>query len=929
MRVRAHRVGYNRTERPGTAAPTLMIDRPPLTATLNELAAALDLEQARSSVHAVGASTAILLERGPVPFGDHVAPLPPSNRAQHWADERRREPGRPTWIGWPLAHGHRRVAGIHHAVHAALLVAPARRHGTGLTAGGPAVVNDAALDLLEIPADEQALLHAELDPLLQAGAPVAELVAVLHRRRLAPSGQRTELAPVDHASAVSATALAWVGVIDDAPDLAARQRDLRALAAAATAATDDSPLWQRIGRPIRVGDPVAPAALPAVVEPQPALLPVTRAQEQVVAASRERMLTVATGAPGSGRTRTAVHVALAAVAAGERALVLVADPRHAAALHEQLGAVHPGAFPLLATGQGAQATLARTIDRALHHPVDGFDDPELADAAWARAATRIRPAYARRAARLANEQALAQARRDRRDAAWVLNRARRRSDHVGEDVDAAGELELGPFDHARLEAELPDARAAVAGWRAAAGRGPRDRLDRRGAHRRARRAVERLLATVDGEHREAWAAAVERDELDVVLDGAEALARYATASATVDALQAELDGRTDDDELCAEIDASYASRLGPSLSLSRARWAAGLQARAEGRVPARRFQLALVERQPGNGNGNGTRSGTGDGEVPTRIEPEALEAFPLWVATPAGASTALPLVADLFDVVVVDDADRLDLAEGLPALARARRVVVTGAAGPASGSTRDTVWAGAAAVAADHGDAPCELDAPFRPPTLVAAFVDDHLEGPVIGTPTAPSTPTPRVTADPPALGWLDHAGGFAPGPGRRSGTNAGEAIAVVELVTELLAGRPAPIGPRLATDGSDTIDLRDVTTDAVAVVAPLAAQRAVLRDLLRERFGGRVTVAGYDDVDALECDVVICSPAVGVGAPDELVAYATDRTGLAAALRRARQRVIVVGDHGWFVAGTTPLAALARSAVALEPGSRARRAVG
>jgi hypothetical protein len=816
------------------------------------------------------------------------------------------------------------------------------------------VINDAALDLLDLPADEQHLLHRELDPLLARRAPLDDLVAVLDRRGLAPGTRRTHLAPVDHAGAVSATALAWVGRLDDVPELAARHRDLLALAADAAPSADEAgpaadhrgtaervadgrpagsepaPLWARVARAASGDADLAasrPVSLP-VVEPQPALLTISRAQEQVVAASREHPLAIALGAPGSGKSHAVINVALTAVALGDRALVIAPDRHLAAALHEQLRSVHPGAFPLLALGARSRAPLGRAIDRALRHPVDGFDDLELAEAAWSRAAGRIRPTYARHAARESNERTLADALADQ-DAlgrqlldllatppAAPAPGADPRTD-PRTDPEVASVIDPAAIDHGRLVHHLPGARDAVQTWAAAAGRGPRDRFDRRTARRQARRSVEPLLGTVDGELRERWRTAIERDDLAGVVDGAELLDRYLTAVSTVDALRTELEARPDAESLATEIDASYAARLGPSVSLSRARWAARLEPRANGRVSARRFQLAVADQR---GTGAEARTRARD----LRVDAETLDAFPLWVATPDGASTFLPLIADLFDVVVIDGAHSIDVGRGLPLLARARRAVLVGQIPqerPVGHGCSTILDAGLVALDLAGGTA-IRLDAPYRPPAPVAAYIAEHVTP--AGEPDV--APSSRRAPASPALAWLDHAGGFSAGPGGRSGRNAGEAIAVVELVAELLAGhRVAP--PRRPDD--DTIELRDVAIEAIAVVAPLSAHRAVLRDVLRERFGGRVTVVGFDELAGLERDIIVVAPAIGPDAPDDLVAYATDREALAATLGRARSRVVVVGDRSWFAAGTTALAPLARTAPVVQPAALAHRAAG
>jgi len=55
-----------------------------------------------------------------------------------------------------------------------------------------------------------------------------------------------------------------------------------------------------------------------------------------------------------------------------------------------------------------------------------------------------------------------------------------------------------------------------------------------------------------------------------------------------------------------------------------------------------------------------------------------LKAMPLWFASLGNLTRSLPMEKDLFDVVIFDEASQCNLASSLPALARAKRVVVTG-----------------------------------------------------------------------------------------------------------------------------------------------------------------------------------------------------------------------------------------------------------
>jgi len=52
--------------------------------------------------------------------------------------------------------------------------------------------------------------------------------------------------------------------------------------------------------------------------------------------------------------------------------------------------------------------------------------------------------------------------------------------------------------------------------------------------------------------------------------------------------------------------------------------------------------------------------------------------FPIWLTTIADASEVLPLQAELFDLVIIDEATQCDMASCLPVLQRARRAVIVG-----------------------------------------------------------------------------------------------------------------------------------------------------------------------------------------------------------------------------------------------------------
>jgi superfamily I DNA and/or RNA helicase len=51
---------------------------------------------------------------------------------------------------------------------------------------------------------------------------------------------------------------------------------------------------------------------------------------------------------------------------------------------------------------------------------------------------------------------------------------------------------------------------------------------------------------------------------------------------------------------------------------------------------------------------------------------------PIWLMSPLSVSDTLPLAADLFDVVIFDEASQIPVEEAVPALYRAPQIIVVG-----------------------------------------------------------------------------------------------------------------------------------------------------------------------------------------------------------------------------------------------------------
>lgn len=127
---------------------------------------------------------------------------------------------------------------------------------------------------------------------------------------------------------------------------------------------------------------VAPAAAEEVGATSPVRL--TRAQAQVVVRARSTPVTVVSGPPGTGKTHTAVAVALDAVARGETVLMATRSTEAADVLAAHLER-EPGPDPVLFGGSTRARRLARVLAEGLAQP----GDPEVAAraqqaAAWER-----------------------------------------------------------------------------------------------------------------------------------------------------------------------------------------------------------------------------------------------------------------------------------------------------------------------------------------------------------------------------------------------------------------------------------------------------------------------------------------------------------------------------------------------------------------
>ena len=268
-----------------------------------------------------------------------------------------------------------------------------------------------------------------------------------------------------------------------------------------------------------------------------------------------------------------------------------------------------------------------------------------------------------------------------------------------------------------------------------------------------------------------------------------------------------------------------------------------------------------------------------------------------------------PGLADALDLLVVDEAGQLSLANVLAVSGSARRLVllgdpqqltqpVRGIHPPGAGvSALDHVLGGRATIAPGCG---VLLDTTYRMHPAIAAFVSDlAYDGRVT---VAPGRERQRVDSAGPLAGyglrWVPVPAGAGEGGSAGTGRSAGAdgARAVVGLVAALLAD-----GRWTDHTGAE----RPLAPADVLVLAPANAQVRRLRAALASLAGGRdVRVGTVDVMQGAQAPVVLVDlTATGSGGTGPRgAAFALDRHRVTVALSRAMALVAVLADPALLV---------------------------
>ena len=359
----------------------------------------------------------------------------------------------------------------------------------------------------------------------------------------------------------------------------------------------------------------APAADEGAVDSPYLLTPV---QREAVRSSRDRPVTLVSGAPGTGKSQTVVAIACDALARGGHVLVAAKSDATVDALLDLLERA-PGPDPVVFGSNERRDALAARLAAGDLQPVS---DARVASARadMERARERRDRLYARLADRLRAEQMLGTPEDEVEDARVIAPALF----DPATDLSRAGELLQAVTD-------------AGAGWRARHDAG------------KARRLLQALAGcgpevTVDEIHRCIDVARPARIAADLVAEGG------------------------------LDIDADWEELLEAD---DRARKALGTWLAAESRSPEQvnRSTLPAVAALA-----TALRSGrSARRQQLARLKDSRLtRALPLWVGTLADVDDLLPPVAGLFDLVILDEASSIDQPLAAVTLLRGRRAVIAG-----------------------------------------------------------------------------------------------------------------------------------------------------------------------------------------------------------------------------------------------------------
>ncbi len=345
--------------------------------------------------------------------------------------------------------------------------------------------------------------------------------------------------------------------------------------------------------------------------------PLTPTQRRAVSVSRSALVSVVSGAAGTGKSHTVSAIACDAVGRGETVLVVAKSDAAVDALLVLLGEA-PGPAPVIFGSSERRVELANRLAAGELRPAERAE-LESAERAL-RDAVAARDGLVSSIVELLGAEAAAQLDDDACDEARLLAPGL---------FDPACDLE-------EMRRLLLAATPSTAGW---------------WARRRGRRALARAVALAGARP-------------DVVVSGLAPAAEIARQARSAGALIAAGGlGLTQEWARLEKLEGQLLRLVGEWLALT-------------SRSPARLTRASLAEVAV---LGTALRSGrAARRDQLSRLDDRLTRALPLWVGTLGDVEDLMPPRAGLFDLVILDEASAIDQPLAAPALLRARRSVMVG-----------------------------------------------------------------------------------------------------------------------------------------------------------------------------------------------------------------------------------------------------------
>lgn len=146
-------------------------------------------------------------------------------------------------------------------------------------------------------------------------------------------------------------------------------------------------------------------------------------------------------------------------------------------------------------------------------------------------------------------------------------------------------------------------------------------------------------------------------------------------TAGLQVLRSRLEDLPQESELIDRVKHLQGEMLGIGAEIIRKKWLNNISKMSTKAIQDVYDYISAVEQLCGPYNRDSYRK-LKDAE--TRNFPSALRIFPIWATTNLAAKTNLPIVPELFDLVVIDEASQCDIPSAFPLLYRAKHILIIG-----------------------------------------------------------------------------------------------------------------------------------------------------------------------------------------------------------------------------------------------------------